>query len=56
MMTEIIIGTVVIAVSIIMVVFFPFILLVLLGVICFGLVAYMIGSAFREITPGYRGL
>jgi hypothetical protein len=56
MINEVVIGTIILLVAVLALVFWPMVLLVGLGTICFGLIAYMIGAAIRECMPGYRGI
>ena len=55
MLTEIVVGTILLVVGIFISVFYPILLVLGFGTILFVLLAYMIGAAIRELWPGYRG-
>jgi hypothetical protein len=55
MVIEIAIGTAVLLVAALVLFVYPIFLFVILGLICFALIAYMVGAVIQECMPGYKG-
>jgi hypothetical protein len=55
MINEMVVGAIILLVGIIALIFYPVIITLVIGLICFALISFMIGSVVREFMPGYRG-
>ena len=56
MIAEIVIGSIILALGIILSIFFPTLVVVTFALALFVLLAYMIGCAIRELMPWYKGM
>ena len=56
MLVEMVIGSIILTLGIILSIFFPTLIVVTFALALFVLLAYMIGCAVRELMPGYKGM